>query len=451
MLIEFKVGNFLSFADVQTLSMHATKYRSFSERVHKDTNGNILKFLTIYGANASGKSNIVAALGWFQSFVINGVKNASYPLYCKVKKEYKEEPSHFEIKILVDNKVFVYGFDIILNNASFTKEFLYEVLKNGNKKQVFERNIRESTYKIESYFPSDIRSRLKIYADDIKNDDSVLFLRLMNRNKEALYLSGGKINVFKNLFLWVKYKLDVNSPESTITNYLLLNDSKRLDLVLEKMKEFNDDIENFNITEVSAERVTSNIPRDILNNLQQELTEHRDQKISVGQDDLRALIQTPNNFIIIELNEENIFVYYTLQFKHKYSDELFSLEEESDGTIRLLNIIEVLLDNNKEKVYIIDEINRTLHPLLTTEFIKNFLELAKTQNTQLIVTTHESRLMDLKLLRKDEISFVNKTEYGFSELYSLDRYDVRFDKKVITEYFEGKYGAIPKIKPQQRL
>ena len=83
------------------------------------------------------------------------------------------------------------------------------------------------------------------------------------------------------------------------------------------------------------------------------------------------------------------------------------------------------------------------HPLLTRRFITEFLELAKERNIQLIVTTHESQLMDLKLLRKDEINFINKSESGQSSIESLDKYDDRFDKKIINEYFMGKYGAIP--------
>lgn len=106
-------------------------------------------------------------------------------------------------------------------------------------------------------------------------------------------------------------------------------------------------------------------------------------------------------------------------------------------------IIEVLLTNDEGKVYVIDEINRKFHPLLTKKFVEEFLALAEERNIQLIVTTHESQLMDLNLLRRDEINFVNKDEQGYSTIYSLDNYDVRFDKKVVTEYLKGQYKAIP--------
>jgi hypothetical protein len=158
-----------------------------------------------------------------------------------------------------------------------------------------------------------------------------------------------------------------------------------------------------------------------------------------------VLLRSRDNkmLFIINLNENNEIEYKSLEFKHSYSSATFSLEEESDGTIRLLDLIEVLLNEEDGKTYIIDEINRRFHPLLTQEFVQEYLKLAETKNIQLIVTTHESKLMDLKLLRKDEISFVNKETNGSSCIYSLNKYDDRFDKKVLNEYFSGKYDAIP--------
>ena len=119
------------------------------------------------------------------------------------------------------------------------------------------------------------------------------------------------------------------------------------------------------------------------------------------------------------------------------------MNEESDGTVRLLDLIEVLLTAEKGKVYVIDEINRRFHPLLTYKFIEKYLELANERDIQLIVTTHESKIMDFDLLRKDEINFVNKNKYGRSEVYSLERFSERFDKKISLAYLKGEYGAIP--------
>lgn len=449
MLMEFTVGNFLSFSGRQTLSMIAGKFRLNSDRLYKDNNCKILKFMAVYGANASGKSNLIDAFGWFQSFVIGGFKRASYQLYCKIEEKYKREPSHFSIKVKIDEHFYTYGFDVILSTSSIVKEYLYETLKNGNKKMVFERNIPSGTFTTGSYFTSEeLLERLKIYGEDIKNDGSVLFLKVMNQNKGSLYEKKNKLSVFKDVYFWIKYKLDINTPESTITNYLLLKDAERLQQIIDKLKYFGFGIENFHMVEITEDKVEANLPKDLLNDVQQDLQTQKGEPNNTSSQNPAVLIRTYDNIYSVELSESGTLVYRTLEFKHKNSSASFTLSEESDGTVRLLNIIEVLLETDNDKVYIIDEINRTFHPLLTIEFIKEFLELAKSRDTQLIVTTHESQLMDLKLLRKDEISFINKDISGYSTIDSLDRYDDRFDKKILNEYFLGKYHAIPVFKSE---
>ena len=149
---------------------------------------------------------------------------------------------------------------------------------------------------------------------------------------------------------------------------------------------------------------------------------------------------------ILELHGEEISC-KTLKFKHAHSKSLFSLRDESDGTIRLLDLLEVLLTNTQNMVYVIDEVSRCLHPLLTKRFIADFLELAIERNIQLIVTTHESDLLDLDLLRQDEIGFVAKRdENGTSKIFGLSEFGTRFDKRIRKAYLEGQYGAIPKLR-----
>jgi AAA15 family ATPase/GTPase len=118
------------------------------------------------------------------------------------------------------------------------------------------------------------------------------------------------------------------------------------------------------------------------------------------------------------------------------------MSEESDGTIRLLDLLEILLVGDG-KTFIIDELDRCLHPSLIYKFIELYLETAKSKKVQLIVTTHESRLLDFNLLRRDEIWFINKDKAGESRIYSLEEYNERFDKKIDKAYLEGRYGGIP--------
>ena len=132
----------------------------------------------------------------------------------------------------------------------------------------------------------------------------------------------------------------------------------------------------------------------------------------------------------------------TIEFSHGEKDVLFRLSEESDGTVRVLDLLEILLAG-EGKTYVIDELDRCLHPSLTYKFVETFLQVAEERNIQLIVTTHESRLLDFELLRRDEIWFVNKNKSGKSDVYSLEEYNARFDQKIDKAYLEGRYGGVP--------
>ena len=106
------------------------------------------------------------------------------------------------------------------------------------------------------------------------------------------------------------------------------------------------------------------------------------------------------------------------------------------------DLLTVLLDSRDDSVYVIDEIDRRLHPQLTVKFIMDYLNLAGKRNIQLIVTSHETSLLDFNILRKDEVWFVNK-ERSISNIYPLENYPERFDKKIEYSYKDGEYGAIP--------
>lgn len=125
----------------------------------------------------------------------------------------------------------------------------------------------------------------------------------------------------------------------------------------------------------------------------------------------------------------------------------FDFEEESSGTQRLMEILPILADAaSSESVYVIDELDRKLHPLLSRFFVESFIRrCGDAQRTQLIFTTHDTHLMDLELLRRDEIWLFEKDRYGASRLYSLNDLKVRPDLKIEQSYLNGRFGGIPLI------
>ena len=156
----------------------------------------------------------------------------------------------------------------------------------------------------------------------------------------------------------------------------------------------------------------------------------------------------PGVFFILELDPDTQKIRIKkLQMEHERIDTWFDISEESDGTIRIFDLLELLISAKvgKKKVYVIDEIDRCLHPLLTHKLIETYLDLADQKEIQLIITTHESQLLDLNLLRRDEIWFVKKGKDGSSHFISLAQYGTHFDKRVVRAYLDGRYEGVPQL------
>lgn len=450
MLIDFKVSNFLSFETLQTFSMQAGKVRNFSERIYTSKKEKLLKFMAIYGANASGKSNLVEALKFAKETIMNGLPSNALNYYCRLKDDNKTKETIFEFTLNLDGKRYSYGFAVQLNTASFTREWLFEQTYTNKYKIIFERNIEEGCANVDQYFKDNaLNERLKIYVEDILHDDSILFLSLMNTNKDSLYNTNENIKIYKTIYMWFKYKLSVNSPDSPITNFSFLLDNASIAEISNMLSDFSTGVSQFKITDISLDKVSNSISKELMSDITEHLLEQK-KYLEENSNNATPAVMLRNPLekliFILELNKEGQISAKTLQFNHQNTDAVFLLNEESDGTIRLLDLIEILLTGEKDQVYVVDEINRRFHPLLTYKFVEKYLELAKERDIQLIVTTHESKIMDFALLRKDEINFINKNEQGSSAIYSLEKFGERFDKKIGTAYLKGDYGAIPTFK-----
>ena len=147
------------------------------------------------------------------------------------------------------------------------------------------------------------------------------------------------------------------------------------------------------------------------------------------------------------MDTSGIAKYYVLKFMHQYGDEkaAYEMRRESDGTYRLFQLLDVLM-TAKDRVFVIDEISRCMHPLLTIKFVETFLSRAEHRPVQLIVTTHETRLMKHEFLRRDEVWVCDNADDGSSKLYSFDEKQVRIDKVMDQNYLEGDFGGIPRLR-----
>lgn len=448
MFIRFNVRNFLSFdknenGSTEEFSMIAGKVRNKKEHIGNDGNLRLLKFAAVFGANASGKSNLVKAIGFMRDTVIDSLPDGYTEKYCKTNVGNKEKSSYFEVEIKIKEKYYAYGFEVILSRGSFLSEWLIELTSDNKEKIIFIRDIQEGKYELGDLWKlKGLYEKINNYIEDIQEDSSVLFLSIMNHNKRALYEKYNRALILQEVYVWMETSLDINYPDEPISSYSYMADTENVEEVCNMIAAFGTGISGFKMVNVSPEKVFFHLPKEVREKLLQDLeklsveAKRNSEKYTEG-----FIMRSKRDFFILRLKDDEI-ICQTIQFSHNKKDTLYEIQEESDGTVRILDLLEILL-SDEGKTYVIDELDRCLHPSLTYKFVDIYLQMAAKKNIQLIVTTHESRLLDFDLLRRDEIWFVNKRKSGESDIYSLEEYNARFDQKIDKAYLEGRYGGVP--------
>jgi AAA15 family ATPase/GTPase len=442
MLVRFNVGNFLSFKEVQEFSLIKGKTKTKAERVFEADKLKLLKFAALFGANASGKSNLVSSIMYAQTAIVKGLPKKGKISTFKLDSSYTSKPSYFEFEVFVEGTNYAYGFEILLEKGQLVSEWLVQLSPTGNDKNIFVRDILKGEFDTDLKISSPaLKNKFAVYSDDIKNNTDILFLNEMNRAKSDLYKEESELIVFNKVYEWFEGSLDVNYPNRPISDYSYFRDVENKDEVCRVIKSLGTGITNYQEINSSMEQLQQQLPKVIYNRLESDINEWISAK-KKGKSVSSISIRTNDMYYVIGLGDNDDLEVTTIVFNHGDNDATFDFAEESDGTRRILDLIEILF-SAKDKTYIIDEIDRNLHPQLTYKFIKEFLIAANKRNIQLVITTHESRLLDFGLLRQDEIWIANKGMAGATELYSLDEYNVRFDKKVDKAYLEGRYGGVP--------
>ncbi len=442
MLIRFNVKNFLSFNSEdsethentsQEFSMIPGKVRSKEEHILKSSKQNLLKFAAIYGANAAGKSNLIKAMNFFKKCTITGVCAQQYSdWYCKIDPANKDEPSYFEAEFIIDDEVYAYGFEVILSTGIFTSEWLCKLTPT---KEVFLFKKDNSKQKIIFDGGLEKINVINILAKSFIEGNG-LFLNFISRVMAGFYKEIPQAIVLQKAFNWILQQLDVNYPLRPISTSTFLVNEDALFQASHLLNAFGTGIDKVKRIDESLEKVVSSIPREWMQNITKQVELSNTLKNYL-------LIRNGGEIFVVKKEHGKEDVAYSIQFEHQFKQPtLFKIARESDGTARVFDLLEILLSKSN-KTYIIDELDRCLHPSLTYKFVEAFFQYSKHRNVQLIATTHESRLMDFDLLRRDEIWFVNKIGNGESHIYSLEQYNERFDKKIDKAYLEGRYGGTP--------
>lgn len=411
MLIMFRTRNFASFKDETILDMRAVSYKEMKTHVIDLGKNKIVKTLSIFGKNASGKSNLISALYFFESFILNqffeegneaadqagrmpNIKRSSFKL-----SKNQDTTSEFEILFYLQGKTYQYGFSI--NDCESGKTLIEEEWLLVDDGIVFERK-------------ADSVDVGKKYIQEIGRLDKV--------RKDRLYI--GTLDYFadgnvKNMIDCMKF-------------YLKEMFNVHFELILESS------VKGYAFAASYSERL-------FMDEEYRKCVEAFVKSADVGIS--RIDIQKNKSF---EGNKENKYIIRTVH--NVYDDkgdivgeELFDLNMESSGTIRYFSFIQyVLAILEKGGVFIVDEISARLHPILT-KYIIDLFQSSKNTKAQLIFTTHDVSLMSRKQMRRDEIALVEKNVRGESRIYTLADIKTRTDASYAKDYMSGKYGAIPVI------
>ena len=231
--------------------------------------------------------------------------------------------------------------------------------------------------------------RLKIYAMDIQNQDNVLFLTVMNKNKNNLYQDrNNSIVIFKDIYTWFEQVLVVIPPEGKMIDDSYYASEENLEKITEIVSKFGTGISKCKIEPIKLEELSTRIPPQILSDVIKFTEQNYMNATKQGQKNVKAnsFLRANNELYIFEKVKSESLEIKTIKFEHANNDGEYSFSEESDGTRRILDLIEILLNNKTNRVYFIDELDRCLHPQLTYKFIGEFLKNKNRNNIQLIVT-----------------------------------------------------------------
>ena len=439
MLIKISVENFKSFDQLTELTMvSSSKIQSLEEHKIKIKGTTLLKNAVVYGANASGKSNLVEFFSFFKSCLTDGMPIDYSRYFCKTKQENETRESSFEIQFSVNGFIYAYGFSAILSQRQITSEWLYELHTKAAPKLLFERN-KDGALNVEGLNLGKTElTRMQTYMEDFEGNTSILFLSEMNRNKK--FAEKSKLMVFKRVYSWLQNNIIVFKPNDPITNFEYYYDHESLEQINNLIETFDTGITDVRIEEISIEELKLHLPQEVFTEI---MTRLKQKLIETPDAHHRMSMRSDTSFFSIEVAENEEPRITTIRSHHGKSFFDFAFEDESDGTRRLFDLLDMLLIKNEDVVFVVDELERSLHPKLTQHFLKMFSNRHAKHQIQLLFTTHEASIMDQDMFRRDEIWFIERSADNVSSIYSLDRFKERYDKVLSKAYLEGRYGAIP--------
>lgn len=447
MLTKLSCKNFRSIGnDPLTLDLIASPWiKMHPDHVRTSSNARVLRNAAIYGANAAGKSTIVRALGFMKASVVGGsLPQNTLREYCRSGKGLSRDESVFEVQFSSGNRVFDYGFSCILSQYAVTSEWLYAL---GEKPSLLFQRERDGSVELgdnvkERASDNDL-TRFDVYSEDFQNqakaNPAALFLSSVSDGKQ--FAGDSPLSSFEQARNWFVDSLLImgaNQPSPTSDFY---SNDKTLSEVADVLASFDTGIDSLSKKAISLDELERYVDFGTAVAIRQ-LLQQNFQASNNGK--IALTIRSGDAFVGIEREYAKEPTLTVLEIGHQGSAYNFEFNDESDGTKRLFDFMDILFTRRKDAVFVIDEIDRSLHPMLTRQLVELFNRVHSGNDCQLLFTTHENDIMSFDCFRKDEIWFVDRNDQGVSRLYSLDDFnEVRTDSRLSKRYLEGRYGGLP--------
>lgn len=413
MLFNFTIGNFRSFADRKTLSMEPASISDFSQNVVQKSQYKFLSSAVIYGANASGKSNLLRGMGVMRRIVVESfdkrsVSEIPYDPFL-LSTDNSNEPTFYEVIFFTENVKYRYGFEADKNTIK--SEWLFET-KSKTEKPLFLR------------VPDGIEVMPRfIEGKDLeeKTRDNALFLNVVDQ------FNGRIASIIMKWFKKFNIISGLTHDNCRAVTFAMLDSPKLNDILTDYFSQIDLGFDKIKIEkkEFNSEELPADLPEEMFKQL------------------------------ITDLEGETMINLRTI---HKVFDknqvyvkevEFDTRRQESSGTNKIIDLSGPIFDTLKDGgILVIDELDAKLHPLLTLSIVRLFQNQDINKGgAQLVFATHDTNILSICNLRRDQIYFVEKDKFGASELYSLVEYNkegkIRKDRSFEKDYINGRYGAIP--------
>lgn len=436
MLIRFAVENFRSVSEEVDFNMipYARLQKHRDHLLAPTGDFQLLKTAVVYGGNGAGKSTLIMALDYFIDAIESNVQYL--PDYrFRLGKEWTEKPSRFELEFFYMGKF--HSYHMLIADGGIIEEELNEIVPTGSSegRVVFTRlesPASGTTIHLSPLLAETEEDQITIGVIEKLLDSNVSLLKFLKKQKMFPEIA--------TVYDYFTEYIDVVFPDTTFQGLGL---AAKMYLYPELKELINDVFSKLDTGAIRIELASSTFDAYF------GIDDHSDKLMwqnILKKSELDALPLPPEyGDVVVSKSERGELAVHRLVVVHSCADgseQLFELDEESDGTIRLLELMPIvvsLLDPGR--TVFVDEIGRSIHPSLLKAFVQYLL--SSDFKGQLVFTTHQTQLLDADIFRQDEIWFTEKTNAGNTKMYPLSDYKTRADLDIQRGYLNGRFGAVP--------